>query len=125
MIVVLIFGFSVITYFKTFFIEQKEAQIHKNSNAVIDYLAESKIENNKQEIVNWLSIIGQLNEGHAWLVNEKGVLEYSYPYSFDEKKFFQGMKLFLLVIQLLVKLIVMILKSQCSLSVCLLNIREK
>ncbi|ADO76476.1 sensor histidine kinase [Halanaerobium praevalens] len=90
MIVVLIFGFSVITYFKTFFIEQKEAQIHKNSNAVIDYLAESKIENNKQEIVNWLSIIGQLNEGHAWLVNEKGVLEYSYPYSFDEKKVFSG-----------------------------------
>lgn len=90
MIVVLIFGFSVITYFKTFFIEQKEAQIHKNSNAVIDYLAESKVENNKQEIVNWLSIIGKLNEGHAWLVNQKGVLEYSYPYSFDEKKVFSG-----------------------------------
>ncbi|PUU93820.1 MAG: two-component system, OmpR family, sensor histidine kinase ResE [Halanaerobium sp.] len=90
MIVILIFGFSVITYFKTFFVEQKEAQINKNSKAVIDYLADSKAEDNKQEIVNWLSIIGELNDGHAWLINEQGVLEFSYPYSFDEERTFSG-----------------------------------
>jgi len=90
MIVILIFGFSVITYFKTFFVEQKEAQINKNSKAVIDYLADSKAEENKQEIVNWLSIIGELNDGHAWLINEQGVLEFSYPYSFDEERTFSG-----------------------------------
>jgi len=90
MIVILIFGFSVITYFKTFFVEQKEAQINKNSKAVIDYLADSKAADNKQEIVNWLSIIGELNDGHAWLINEQGVLEFSYPYSFDEERTFSG-----------------------------------
>lgn len=90
MIVILIFGFSVITYFETFFIEQKESQIHKNSSAVIDYLADSKAEGNKQEIVNWLSIIGELNEGHAWLINDQGILEFSYPYSFDEERTFSG-----------------------------------
>jgi PAS domain S-box-containing protein len=90
MIVILIFGFSVITYFKTFFVEQKEAQINKNSSAVIEYLANSKAEDNKQEIVNWLSIIGELNEGHAWLINQEGVLEFSYPYSFDEERTFSG-----------------------------------
>ncbi|RCW53423.1 ATP-binding protein [Halanaerobium sp. ST460_2HS_T2] len=90
MIVILIFGFSVITYFKTFFVEQKEAQINKNSSAVIEYLADSKAEDNKQEIVNWLSIIGELNEGHAWLINQEGVLEFSYPYSFDEERTFSG-----------------------------------
>ena len=90
MIVILIFGFSVITYFKTFFIEQKENQINKNSSAVIDYLADSKAEANKQEIVNWLSIIGELNEGNAWLINKEGVLEFSYPYSFDEERTFSG-----------------------------------
>ncbi len=90
MIVILIFGFSVITYFKTFFIEQKENQINKNSSAVIDYLADSKAEANKQEIVNWLSIIGELNEGHAWLINKEGKLEFSYPYSFDEERTFSG-----------------------------------
>lgn len=90
MIIIMIFGFSVITYFKTFFIDQKESQIHKNSSAVIDYLASSKAESNKQEIVNWLSIIGELNEGHAWLINEEGVLEFSYPYSFDEERTFSG-----------------------------------
>jgi len=90
MIVILIFGFSVITYFKTFFVEQKEAQINKNSKAVIDYLADSKAADNKQEIVNWLSIIGELNDGHAWLINEEGTLEFSYPYSFDEERTFSG-----------------------------------
>jgi len=90
MIAILIFGFSVITYFKTFFVEQKEAQINKNSSAVIEYLADSKAEDNKQEIVNWLSIIGELNEGHAWLINQEGVLEFSYPYSFDEERTFSG-----------------------------------
>jgi len=80
----------VITYFKTFFVEQKEAQINKNSSAVIEYLADSKAEDNKQEIVNWLSIIGELNEGHAWLINQEGVLEFSYPYSFDEERTFSG-----------------------------------
>jgi PAS domain S-box-containing protein len=90
MIIILIFGFSVIAYFKTFFIDQKEKQINKNSSAVIDYLADSKAESNKQEIVNWLSIIGELNEGHAWLINEEGVLEFSYPYSFDEERTFSG-----------------------------------
>jgi len=90
MIVILIFGFLVITYFKTFFVEQKEAQINKNSSAVIEYLADSKAEDNKQEIVNWLSIIGELNEGHAWLINQEGVLEFSYPYSFDEERTFSG-----------------------------------
>lgn len=88
MIVILIFGLSVIYYFKTFYIQQKRTQINKNSTAVLEYLARSFAKDDKQEVVNWLNIIGKLNEGQVWLINEQGYLTFSYPYSFSEEKRF-------------------------------------
>ncbi|SFL62441.1 sensor histidine kinase [Halanaerobium salsuginis] len=90
MIVILIFGFSVIYYFNNFYLNQKEEEIQKNSEAVLDYLAASVNSEDKQEIVNWLGIIGNLNDGQAWLINPEGYLEFSYPYSFDETKRFSS-----------------------------------
>lgn len=90
MIVIIIFGFSVIFYFKTFFIEQKESQIKEHNSAVIEYLAKSLANDDNQDVVNWLNIVGKLNGGQAWLIDSEGYLNFSYPYSFDEEKRFSS-----------------------------------
>ncbi|AZO94154.1 ATP-binding protein [Halocella sp. SP3-1] len=88
MIVILIFGFSVIYYFKGFYFSQKEDEIIKNSSAVMEYLAQSFVKNDRQEIVNWLNILAKLNSGQVWLINNQGYLIFSYPYLFSEEKRF-------------------------------------
>lgn len=95
MIVIIIFGFSIIYYFKGFYFSQKEEEIIKNSSAVMEYLAQSFVKNDKQEVVNWLNILAKLNSGQVWLINDEGYLIFSYPYlSTEEKKFSRYERIF-------------------------------
>ncbi|MFO7815928.1 MAG: ATP-binding protein [Halanaerobiales bacterium] len=84
LIVIIIFGTSLIYYFRGFFYNNKEEEIINNTNAIINHISQTTLEEDKGLIENWIRLIATINGGQAWLIDKNGYLVMSYPFNIDQ-----------------------------------------
>lgn len=84
LIIIMVFGFSLIYFFKGFYFSIREDEIINNGQVISKYLSEAIMENDLQNLQKWLEIIAKQNNGQAWLVDDEGDLILTHPIVADE-----------------------------------------
>jgi signal transduction histidine kinase len=84
-LIIIIFGFSIIYSFKSFYFTIKEEEIIKNSLVIKEHLKEALTENDRLETMRWLETLGEINRGQAWLIDQQGILVLNYPFNISKE----------------------------------------
>ncbi|MEJ6951057.1 HAMP domain-containing sensor histidine kinase [Natronospora cellulosivora (SeqCode)] len=79
MIVIFIFGFSLIYMFRGIYFSNQEDEIINNSQVILPYLSQAIAQRDNMAIHSWLDILARQNAGQAWIIDREGNLILSSP----------------------------------------------
>jgi len=79
LIIIMVFGFSSIYFFKVFYFSIKEDEIINNGQVILKYLSEAIMEEDLHSLEKWLEIIARQNNGQAWIADNDGDIILTHP----------------------------------------------
>ncbi|MCK8827594.1 cell wall metabolism sensor histidine kinase WalK [Natroniella acetigena] len=85
LIIIVVLGFSMIYFFRSFYFEKRETEIINNNGTMMNLISQSLVEEDRIETFNWLKVVAELNSGQAWIIDEEGYLVSSFPAMADER----------------------------------------
>jgi signal transduction histidine kinase len=90
LIIIIIFGLTVIYYLEDFLYNRRKNEVLYNLNQLKSDLKQPLLAGDKKRINEILSLTARQNRGQIWLTDQEGAIIYSFPSRSDEKVDFEG-----------------------------------
>ncbi len=92
LIIIVIFGLTVIYYLEDFLYNRRKNEVLYNLNQLKKDLNEPLLAGDEKKINEILSLTARQNRGQIWLTDQEGAIIYSFPNRSNEKVKFEGYK---------------------------------
>ncbi|CCU79987.1 sensory box histidine kinase [Halanaerobium saccharolyticum subsp. saccharolyticum DSM 6643] len=90
LIIIIIFGLTVIYYLEDFLYNRRKNEVLYNLNQLKSDLKQPLLAGDEKRINEILSLTARQNRGQIWLTDQEGAIIYSFPGRSDEKVDFEG-----------------------------------
>ncbi|MGM0499450.1 MAG: ATP-binding protein [Bacillota bacterium] len=90
LIIIIIFGLTVIYYLEDFLYNRRKNEVLYNLNQLKSDLKQPLLAGDEKRINEILSLTARQNRGQIWLTDQEGAIIYSFPSRSDEKVDFEG-----------------------------------